>query len=403
MLFVAITLAVAIRPIVDWLRARGLPEGSGVLVVYACLLALLVGLVLLVGPLLVEQTNALLAQLPEYYQQLRIAMLTSGNRILQQIVVALPVVPQLPATAPTAEESPFAIFAPTWQLIRTTGYALFILGAIGVLAYYWTLEGELITRRLILLAPLNRRDDIRTLLAEMGGTIGNYFRGQAILCLMVGGLSLLGYWVVGLEYALSLALIMAVCEAIPMIGPTLGAIPAVLVAFSTSPSQVVWVLGVVVIIQVLENNLLVPRVMNKSVGVNPVISILSFTAFASLFGFGGAILAIPLAAMIQIVLNRLFFQLPSEDETTFVEQVAGSTERNAASKLRLQAQELVMDVRKSLRKEETAAEELMEPEFEEIEDSLEAIAVDLDALLSQAEVGNTGLNKVELGKTEQPA
>jgi hypothetical protein len=184
-----------------------------------------------------------------------------------------------------------------------------------------------------------------------------------------------------LPYALGLALVMAIFEAVPMIGPTLGAIPAVLVAFSTAPEQVLWVLGVVMVIQVLENNLLVPRVMNQSVGVNPIVSILSIAAFGSLFGLGGAILAIPLAAMLQIVFTRLFFRLPSADELVVVAQPAGRTERNVASKIRLQAQELVVDVRKSLRSDDSAAE----PEIEKIQDNLEAIALELDSLLSRAE------------------
>jgi predicted PurR-regulated permease PerM len=215
----------------------------------------------------------------------------------------------------------------------------------------------------------------------MGGTIGSYFRGQAILCVLVGILSLLGYWLIGLPYALGLALVMAIFEAVPMIGPTLGAIPAILVAFSTTPEQVLWVLGVVMVIQVLENNLLVPRVMNQSVGVNPIVSILSIAAFGSLFGLGGAILAIPLAAMLQIVFTRLFFRLPSADELVVVAQPAGRTERNVASKIRLQAQELVVDVRKSLRSDDSA----VEPEIEKIQDNLEAIALELDSLLSRAE------------------
>jgi predicted PurR-regulated permease PerM len=97
--FVAITLAVAIRPIVDWLRAQGLPEGVGVLGVYALLLAILIGLALLVGPLLIEQINTLVAQLPEYYRQLRLTLADSGNRLLEQVVRALPAAPELPAPA----------------------------------------------------------------------------------------------------------------------------------------------------------------------------------------------------------------------------------------------------------------------------------------------------------------
>jgi predicted PurR-regulated permease PerM len=379
--FVAFTLAIAIRPLVDWLRTLGLQEWLGVLVVYALLLVVIVALVWLVGPFLIEQINALVAQLPEYYSQLRLTLANSGNRLLVQVVRVLPSLPQLSAPDLSQDASPFAVLTPAWKFIKTSSYAVFVFGAIMLLAFYWTLEGEIISRRLMLLVPINRREEVHSLLTEMGGTIGGYFRGQAILCLLIGTLSLIGYWAIGLPNALGLALVMGVFEAIPMIGPTLGAIPAVLVAFSTSPEQALWVLGVVVVIQVLENNLLVPRVMNQSVGVNPVVSILSIAAFGALFGVGGAILAIPLAAMLQIVLSRLLFQLPTPEQLVAVAQTATSTNRSAASKLRLQAQELLVDVRKGVPEQDGDAD----PEFEKVQDNLEAIALKVEGLLRRAE------------------
>jgi predicted PurR-regulated permease PerM len=379
--FVAITLAVAIRPAVEWLKSKGLREGIGVIVVYLALLAIVVGLAVAVGPLLAEQINTLTAQLPEYYTQLRLTMYQSGNRLLQQIARTLPIVPTLPTPVATEEVSPLAALTPALQLIRTSSYIVFVTSAIFLLAFYWTLEGELITRRILLLVPIQRREEIRELLRKMGGTIGNYFRGQAILCVIIGILSFIGYWWIGLSYALGLALVMAIFEAVPMIGPTLGAIPAVLVAFSVSPELALWTIGVVTVIQVLENNLLVPRVMNESVGVNPVVSILGIAAFGALFGLVGAILAIPLAAMLQIILNHILFALPSPDEPLTATQAINGVQRSIVSKIRLQTQELVNDVRKAARISDN--EEL--PEVDKIEDNLEAIALDLDSLLTQAE------------------
>lgn len=172
--FVAITLAIAIRPIVDWLRVRGLAEGVGVLVVYALLLVIICGLTLLVGPLLIEQINTLVAQLPDYYSQLRLALANSGNRLLEQVVRTLPTVPALPTPAVAEETSPFAAFTPALQFVRTSGYVIFVFGAIVMLAFYWTLEGELITRRMMLLVPINRREEVRTLLAEILVFTGSY-------------------------------------------------------------------------------------------------------------------------------------------------------------------------------------------------------------------------------------
>ena len=93
-------------------------------------------------------------------------------------------------------------------------------------------------------------------------------------------------------------------ELIPVLGPTLGAIPAVFVAFAYDPSKVVWVIAAGALIQLVENNVLAPRVMHKTVGVNPMVTLLAIVAFGALFGFAGLLLAIPMAAIIQIILDR---------------------------------------------------------------------------------------------------
>jgi hypothetical protein len=94
-------------------------------------------------------------------------------------------------------------------------------------------------------------------------------------------------------------------EMVPIFGPALGAIPALFVALSIDPSKAIWVVIATVIIQGLENAVLVPRIMKHSVGVNPIITLLSLIAFGSVFGFVGALLALPLAAIIQLLVSRV--------------------------------------------------------------------------------------------------
>jgi hypothetical protein len=211
----------------------------------------------------------------------------------------------------------------------------------------------------------------------MEGKVAAYFRGQIILCGVVGLLSLIGYVAIGLPYALGLALIMAVCEAIPMVGPLIGAVPAVLIALAVAPDKILWTVLVIFIIQTSENNLLVPRVMDRSVGINPIVTILGITAFGALFGFAGALLAVPLTAMVQIIASRWMFRDPTTPDVS----------RSRAGLLRLAARELVQDVRKSSRieSEETT---LVDPEVERAEDLLEAIAIDLDKVLTDRESAN---------------
>ena len=177
--------------------------------------------------------------------------------------------------------------------------------AIFLLAYYWTQESNIFVRMLVRLVSPARRNEIRELLNQAELRMGGYIRGQGILSLAVGLAAFIAYSLIGLPYTLVLAIIAGLMEMVPIFGPILGAIPALLVALSTDPGKVIWVLVATGVIQMLENAWLVPRIMNNSMGVNPIIIILSLVAFSSVFGFPGALLALPLAALIQLIVDRI--------------------------------------------------------------------------------------------------
>lgn len=160
-----------------------------------------------------------------------------------------------------------------------------------------------------------------------------------------------------------------------MVGPLLGAIPAALVALSLGPDKLIWVIVATVVIQQLENSFLVPRVMRKAVGVNPFVSLLAFFAFSSLLGIGGALMAIPMAAILQILLNRFVFHV---GET----EVEVSTGRDLASRLRYEAQDLAQDLRKQARLKKGGSDQRVQ-QSDHVLDEIETITTDLDALLAQ--------------------
>jgi len=200
-----------------------------------------------------------------------------------------------------------------------------------------------------------------------------------VLCLIIGIMALIAYLLIGLPNALVLALVAGVLEAVPMIGPLLGALPAAAVALSIAPSKFVWVIVATVVIQQLENSLLVPRVMRKTVGVNPFVSLLAFFAFTSLLGLAGAFMAIPLAAMLQLLLDRFIF------ERSVIEAEV-STGRDYTSRLRYETQDLAKDLRKQARVKKWSADQGIK-QTDQVMDEIEAIAANLDSLLSQAQTG----------------
>jgi predicted PurR-regulated permease PerM len=290
----------------------------------------------------------------------------------------------LPATLPSLQLSTGQQTAP--EVIASAGQALgyvtlvsqalFTIIVILVLAYYWTLEGPRTIQAFLLLIPQGQRESISELVSAMETKVGFYIAGQGLLCLVIGILALVAYMLIGLPNALVLALIAGVLEAVPMIGPLLGAIPAALVALSIAPGKLIWVIVATVIIQQLENSLLVPRVMRKAVGVNPFVTLLALFAFSSLFGIAGALMAIPLAVIIQLVLNRFVFH-PAVMEPEI------SAGRDYASRLRYEAQDLARDLRKQARLKKRGSD-LRIKQIDQVMDEIETITTDLDALLAQA-------------------
>lgn len=303
--FVAIVVGTAIRPAVDWLHRRGVPRATGVIVLYILIAGVLVGFLAMILPLLADQATEISRTIPEYYTNFRSALVDSGNRLLQNIGLRLPTqISFLVNRNPNTEEV-------VGQVEQTFLYTNLVLrGLLGtlvvfLLAYYWTQEGNFILRSLLRITPPQRKKNIREFLQLAELKLGGYIRGQGLLCLAVGVTAFIAYLLIGLPYTLVLAIFAGVMEMVPIFGPALGAVPALLVALSIDPSKAIWVVVATTLIQLLENTVLVPRIMKHSVGVNPIITLLSLIAFGSVFGFVGALLALPLAAIIQLLVSRV--------------------------------------------------------------------------------------------------
>jgi len=375
-LFIAIVTGTVIRPIVNWLYQRGLLRMAGVILVYLLLLVLLAGFLWLLFPLIFEQSSTLAKDVPGYYQTLRAGMVKDGNQLLMRVGQLLPTaLPDLtPRIAPQTGEEVMASAGQVLNYLIGTARASFTAIIILVMTLYWTLDGPRIIKSFLLLIPQDRRESIGELISAMESKVGFYLAGQGVLCLVIGIMALVAYLLIGLPNALVLALIAGVLEAVPMIGPLLGAIPAALIALSIAPDKLIWVIVATVVIQQLENTLLVPRIMKKAVGVNPFVTLLALFAFSSLFGLAGALMAIPIAAIIQLVLNHFVFQ----QATVEMEVSEG---RDYASRLRYEAQDLVQDLRKQARHKKGGSD-LKIKQLEQVMDEIETLTTNLDALLA---------------------
>jgi len=374
-LFIAIVFGTVIRPVVNWLHRRGLPPVAGVILVYFLLFIFIISFALLLFPLIADQFGKIAASVPGYYQSLREWLVGNPNQLILRLGNFLPtVLPSLGATKQTGPQ----ILATAEQVVGYVASSVnivFTVTAVLLLAFYWTLYGTRTIQSLLMLVQSNRRESISELISAMETKLGFYIAGQAVLCLVIGVLALIVYLLVGLPNALVLALVAAVMEAVPMVGPFLGAIPAGVIALSISPSKLVWVILGSIVIQQAEGSLLAPRIMRKAVGVNPFVSLLSLFAFSSLFGIAGALMAIPMAAIIQLLLDRFIFH-PTATEPEV------STGRDLASRLRYEAQELARGMRTQARVKKVGTDQWVK-QTDKVMDEIEAITTDLDSLLSQ--------------------
>jgi predicted PurR-regulated permease PerM len=384
-LFVAIVLSTAIEPLVNRLCRWGLPRATSIILVSVGLLLALALFVMAFVPLISEQWATVSSLIGSWYQELRSAMIESNSLIIRRIAHQIPVF--LPLTPPPIQpdEAPEDKLEMVQQA-TTIGMAvlrsLLVILAVGLLTSYWLLEGDRAIRLAMLSLSVSRREKTRLFLEDLKDKVGAYTRGLVILCAIIGLLQTIAYLIIGLPNFLLLGILAGLMEAVPLVGPFLGAVPAFIVAAAFDPSKVIWVVVATIIIQILENNLIVPKVMARAVGVNPVASLLAFIAFSSIFGLVGALLAIPLAAVIQVVLKYFLFKDDNPDSIA----PAG---RNAVSSLRYEAQNLVMDVRKQIRKKETE----LDNSADQIEDAMESIVQDLDSILAQAEAQDGGMTR----------
>lgn len=378
-LFIAIVFGTVIRPITEWLHQRGIPRMAAVILIYIVILLLLVGFLWLVFPLLVAQATAISDQLPGLYQGIRDWLVNSPNLLLVRFGASLPAtLPSMTPAQPTATEVVDST-SQFWLYLTTIARIFFAVIVVPVLTLYWTLDGPRLIKSLMLLIPQDQRESIGELIATMEAKIGYYLLGQAILCLVIGLVSLIAYLLIGLPNALVLALLAGVLEAVPMVGPILGAIPAGLVALALGPDRFIWVLVASVIIQQLENAVLVPRVMDKTVGVNPFVTLLALFAFGNLFGVTGALMAIPLAVLIQLTLDHFVFKQTNV-------KMDASEGRDYASRIRYETQDLIQDLRKQARERKKGTEYKIQ-QTEHIMDEIETVAANLDELLAQTSSG----------------
>lgn len=286
-LFVSLILMLALNPAVSKLQSLKLPRWLAILIVYLFLVFLFIGGIVGVIPPLVEQTNSLVNLVINFSGKLQFLGFTPDKLQLQiRELGGLPT--QIVKLALSVVSNIVAIFA------------------ILVVTFYLLVERQKLDQYVTVLFGAKGNGKAKRIVARLESKLGGWVRAQSFLMVFIGGLSYLGFRILGLKSALPLAILAGVFEIIPSIGPTVSALVASSIALIDSPVMGLLTLLWAFIIQQVENNFLVPKVMEKSVGVNPIITILSLAIGFKLAGVVGAILAIPVFLALQIVVSEFF-------------------------------------------------------------------------------------------------
>ncbi len=332
LVFMALVITATLRPMVSALHRLGIHKTLALLLIYLAILGVSAGMFVLVVPALINQGGALVRSLPQVYASLVASLEKNPNQFIRNLPQLLPtgdqLASQLQAVSGTVLSGALGIG------VSVLSFLAQLLSVI-VLSVYLTLDQSRLERFWLSLAPAPRRPELLAIWREIESRLGTYVRGELLLMTSIGVMASLGYLAIGLPYPLALGVLAGLLEFVPMIGPTLGAIPAVIVALSISPTAALLVVIYSIVIQVAENNILVPRLMGRSVGVSPVMVILAIFAFSSLLGFAGAFLAIPLAAILQVLMDHLIVHAGVKD----TEEPVGST-TNIMMKMRAQIRRL---------------------------------------------------------------
>jgi predicted PurR-regulated permease PerM len=281
-LFISLILMSCLNPTIKTLERHKFPRWLAILSIYLVIITLLGFALGGIVPALIEQTTTLIERLPSFFNQFQFL------GIDQQVVSSqLSNFTSIPANI---VKFLFGIFSNIVAVI-----------ALGVITFYLLLERKNLDTHLSSLFGKEKEMEIEKVIDAIELKLGGWVRGELLLMLIVGVLNYIGFLIIGVNFALPLALLAFLFEIVPNIGPTIAAVPAILVALTISPIHALVTVGWCFLVQQIENSFLVPRIMKKVAGVNPLISILSLAVGLEIAGVGGAILAIPTFITLRVI------------------------------------------------------------------------------------------------------
>lgn len=305
MLLAAIIIASAIEPLAKKLRRYRVPRGLSVVIVYLGVLAVVGAAVTLIVPPLVEQSVQLVQSLPEVVRE--VADRFGGS------VVSDGLVPRIEESIAQFTNNLANLSLNIFQQTRDAFAAFLSFIFVFILAFYLVIEEDALKKFFRLVIPAEHVPYTERVIDRVQFKIGRWVLGQLALALVIGVVVGVGLWIIGVPHALALGLIAGVFEIIPVIGPVIAGVFGVLVALSHSVLLGIGTLIFYVVVQQLENHVLVPNIMKRATGLNPLVTLIAVLLGGRLAGTVGVILSVPVATMLSIFLSDFFAKTPPEE------------------------------------------------------------------------------------------
>lgn len=297
-LIFAVIIASAVEPSIEWLKKRGMGRILGVVIIYAVFLILAGFFLYLILPLMIDELSIAVSTFANLQHQILAGIQETGGLAIGTFFTE---------NADILSKIPFQYLATFGQTALASGgrifSGIFTFILIFVFSFYLVTQEKGIENFLRMVTPLKHESYVLDLWDRSQRKLGKWLRAQMLLGAIVGVFTFIGLTMLGVEQALLLALITSVFEIIPVVGPILAAIPAVIIGFFISPIIGVSVIVLYIVVQQTESHIIVPVVMRKAVGLSPLVVVVALLVGAKLGGIFGILLAVPLTAVCAEVLN----------------------------------------------------------------------------------------------------
>lgn len=301
-LFISLILASAIDPWVDWMQKKKVPRGCGVILIYLVISSVIGFVVYSIIPPIAEQVGELSNNFPQIVEKV-----ISGFSALKEYSAQHGILDNVKENFGTISENLQSAAGGLFSTVSGIFGGIFSFFLVLIMTFYMVVEENALKKVVWSVVPEKNQLYTMQLINRMQKKIGLWLRGQLILSLIIFILTYIGLLILGVKYALVLALIAGLTEFVPYLGPILAAIPAIFLSFTQGGLMLtVFVAVFYYIIQLAENNIIVPKLMQKVIGMSPIISIAVLLIGFKLAGVVGAILSIPVATAVSVFIKDFF-------------------------------------------------------------------------------------------------